>query len=50
MAYNEVCNFVDELTASLIQKDKCFYQKLLILGFGGVKFGGANVTILFTDA
>ena len=37
--YDEICKFVDQIKENLFQKDNCYYQKLVVLGFGGVKSG-----------
>ena len=36
-SHTEVWKFVDEIHNNLVKKDNCYYQKLMIIGFGGVK-------------
>ena len=36
-SHTEVCKFVDKIQDNLVKKDNCYYQKLMIIGFGGVK-------------
>ena len=35
-SHREVCKFVDKIQDNLVKKDNCYYQKLMIIGFGGV--------------
>ena len=37
--YEKICHFVDCIVDNLINREACFYDKLMIFGFGGVKSG-----------